>query len=122
MDSQLFIEGRILPERYASVVPFYFSWGRFLLLMVSSFSVVFLALFSASDIMLVHCLFFTVSVIFSACDGIFSSAAFHFFSTVSSSDTSSRASSGQESRQWGSPSQRSQAMATRVSGSRISPP
>ena len=92
------------------------------MLIFSSFSVVFLALFSASDIMLVHCLFFTASVIFSACDGIFSSAAFHFFSTVSSSETSSRASSGQDSMHLGSPSQRSQAMATRVSGSRMSPP
>jgi len=90
--------------------------------MASSFSAVFLALFSASFSMLVQSLLLTVFVSFSVSTGSFSIAAVHFFSVASSSETSSRASSGQNSIHLGSPSQRSQAMAMPVSASSVMPP
>ena len=66
--------------------------------------------------------FLTRLLSLSISEGIFSSAAVHVFSAVPSSDTSCRASSGQESMHFGSPPHRSQAMAMRFSGSRAMPP
>jgi len=92
------------------------------LFIASSFSAVFLALFSASASMLVQSLFLTMLVSLSVSAGNFSRAALHFFSVASSSDTSSNASSGQNSMHFGSPSQRSQVIAMRLSGSSVMPP
>ena len=99
-----------------------FSGEVFLLLMASSFCVVRFALSSASAIIVAHSFFLTRLFSLSISEGIFSSAAVHVFSAVPSSDTSCRASSGQESMHFGSPPHRSQAMAMRFSGSRAMPP
>ena len=81
----------------------------------SSFSVTFMALFSASASRGFHSFFLTVFVKRSVSVGSFSRASLNLFSAASSVETRSRASSGQNSMHLGSPSQRSQAMALPVS-------
>jgi len=86
------------------------------LLISSSFSLVFKALFSASASRFDHSFFFTISVILSTSLGSSCNAVLHLFSNSVSSDISSRASSGQELTHFGSPPQRSQAMTVVLSG------
>jgi len=73
-------------------------------------------LFSASASSGFQSLFLTVLVKRSVSAGSFPIASVNLFSASSSVLTTSRASSGQNSTHWGSPSQRSQAMAMRLSG------
>jgi len=81
----------------------------------SSFSVTFMALFSASANKEFHSLFLTMFAKRSVSAGSCSKASLNLFSAASSVETRSRASSGQNSMHLGSPSQRSQAMALPVS-------
>jgi hypothetical protein len=75
-----------------------------------------IALSSASASRGFQSLFLTVVVKRSVSAGSFSIAWLNLSSASSSVDTSSKASSGQNSTHFGSPSQRSQAMAKPVSG------
>jgi len=81
----------------------------------SSFSVTFMALSSASANRGFHSFFLTAFVKRSVSAGSFSRASLNLLSAASSVETRSRASSGQNSMHFGSPSQRSQAMALPVS-------
>lgn len=81
----------------------------------SSFSVTFMALFSASSKRGFHSFFLTVFVKRSVSAGSFSKVSLNLLSAASSVQTRSSASSGQNSMHFGSPSQRSQAMALPVS-------
>ena len=92
------------------------------MLRASSFSVTFRARFSASWSMGLKFLVLTASVRRSVSVGSLFMASLKRFSASSSVVTSSRASSGQASMHFGSPSQRSHAMAMPVSGWRTMPP
>jgi len=82
----------------------------------SSFSLTLIDLSSASASRGFQSLFLTVLVKRSVSAGSFSKASVKRFSASSSVHTSSRASSGQNSTHFGSPSQRSQVTAMPVSG------
>ena len=85
------------------------------LLSASSFSLTFMALFSASANKEFHSLFLTIVAKRSVSAGSFSKATLNLLSASSSLQTRSRASSGQNSTHLGSPSQRSHATALPVS-------
>ena len=93
-----------------------------LLLRASSFSPTFMLRCSASARRGFQFLLLTVLVSSSHWAGIFSTALLNIFSASSSVATSSRASSGQNSTHWGSPLQRSHAVARPVSGWMAMPP
>ena len=88
----------------------------------SSFSLTLIDLSSASASRGFQSLFLTVLVRRSVSSGSFSKASVKRFSASSSVHTSSRASSGQNSMHFGSPSQRSQVRAMPVSGWIVIPP
>jgi len=81
----------------------------------SSFSLTLIDRSSASASSGFQSLFFTMVVKRSVASGSFSRASLNRFSASSSVDTRSRASSGQDSTHFGSPSQRSQVTAIPVS-------
>src|SRR3990170_2317323 len=110
-----------LVEKTSVVLVYCFLVFAFLL-RASSFSVTFRARFSASASRGFQSFFFTASVSRSVSAGSFSMASLNRFSAASSLVTMSRASSGQASMHFGSPLQRSQAIATPVSGWRTIPP
>jgi hypothetical protein len=88
----------------------------------SSFSLTLIDLSSASASRGFQSLFLTVVVKRSVSSGSFSNALLKRFSASSSVHTRSKASSGQNSMHFGSPSQRSQATAMPVSGWIVIPP